>query len=89
MIRRAYEICSNEDELKKELDHLKTVFTVTNGYPCHLVSSVMEKLKKQQQQKQTTEDSEPPIQGSNLVPKTYDRYLKVPPGLTIDKESLG
>ena len=60
MIRRAYEICSNEDELKKELDHLKTVFTVTNGYPCHLVSSVMEKLKKQQQQKQTTEDSEPP-----------------------------
>ena len=46
MIRRAYEICSNEDELKKELTHLKKVFTVTNGYPQYLVSSVMEKTKK-------------------------------------------
>ena len=50
MTRRAYEICSNEDELTKELTHLRKVFTTTNGYPHHLVSSVMKKVKEQKQQ---------------------------------------
>ena len=58
MTRRAYEICSNEDELTKELTHLRKVFTTTNGYPHHLVSSVMKKVKEQKQQKSNTPSEE-------------------------------
>ena len=79
MIRRAYEICSNEDELKKELAHLKGVFTTTNGYPYHLVSSVMKKTKEQQQQKlkPTSEESEEPVTGDSPVEEKI-LMLKVP-----------
>ena len=80
MIRRAYEICSNEDELKKELTHLKRVFTITNGYPQYLVSSVMEKTKKEQQQKRTrstTEESED-SSSDDLENQEKTVMLKVP-----------
>ena len=71
MIRRAYEICSNDDELKKELAHLKLVFTTTNGYPRYLVTSVMKKTKEQLHQttnissnetKEPTKDDETTIE---------------------------
>jgi hypothetical protein len=45
MIRRAYEICSNEYELTKELTHLKDVFTNINGYPKSLVERILKKVK--------------------------------------------
>ena len=63
MICRTYEICSNEDELKKELAHLESVFITTNGYPYPLVSNVMKKAREQQQQKlqPTSEGGEEPI----------------------------
>ena len=50
MIRRAYVICSNKEELDKELAHLKKVFTTINGYPHSLVTSMMTKIKDQQHQ---------------------------------------
>ena len=79
MIRRAYEICSNEDELKKELAHLKSVFTTTNGYPYHLVSSVMKKTREQQQQKlkPTSEEGEEPVTEDSQVEEKI-LMLKVP-----------
>ena len=64
MIRRAYEICSNEYELTKELTHLKHVFTTTNGYPKFLVESLLKKAKASKNlevtetSEITTEDSE-------------------------------
>ena len=53
MVRRAYDICSNETELHKELNHLKDVFTTTNGYPRNLVSNVMKKAKDEQEKEET------------------------------------
>ena len=53
MVRRAYDICSNETELHKELNHLKDVFTTTNGYPRNLVSNVMKKVKDEQEKEET------------------------------------
>ena len=46
--RRAYEICSTEDGLVKELGHIKKVFTTINGYPKNLVWNVMKKVKDDQ-----------------------------------------
>ena len=45
MIRRVYDICSNEENMTKELKHIKEVFTEINGYPRNLVESTMEKVK--------------------------------------------
>ena len=47
IIRRAYEICSAEEELSKELAHIEKVFTITNGYPRSLVISALRKVKQQ------------------------------------------
>ena len=79
MIRRTYEICSNEDELKKELAHLESVFITTNGYPYHLVSSVMKKAREQQQQKlkPTSEEDKEPVTGDSRVEEKI-LMLKVP-----------
>ena len=47
MIRRAYEICSNDKEREKELTHLKKVFTEINGYPVNLVEKTLKKVKEE------------------------------------------
>ena len=81
MTRRAYEICSNNEELTKELEHLKKVFTTINGYPHSLVVSVMKKIKDQQQQEEREEspdeaDEECPADEQPTEPKFL--MLKVP-----------
>ena len=79
MTRRAYEICSNKEELKKELTHLRNVFTTTNGYPHHLVTSVMKKVKEQQQQRNTpNEEIKEPIDDDDQSSKPTLLMLKVP-----------
>ena len=58
IIRRAYEICSTEDSLKKELSHIKQVFIETNGYPPHLVTSLLKKAKEKSEPSNTEETSD-------------------------------
>ena len=79
MTRRAYEICSNKEELTKELAHLRKVFTTTNGYPHHLVSSVMKKMKEQQKKsdKPSEENKEPTKKDDNSTEEKL-LMLKMP-----------
>ena len=58
MIRRAYDICSNEQELTKELDHLKEVFTNINGYPKGLVERILKKVKAEKNTEVTETSSQ-------------------------------
>lgn len=58
MIRRAYDICSTEEELTKELAHLREVFTKVNNYPRHLVETTMKNVKEERNTTQTTDDTE-------------------------------
>ena len=46
IIRRAYEICSTDTALKMELSHIKKVFIEINGYPPHLVTSLLKKANE-------------------------------------------
>ena len=46
IIRRAYEICSTDTALKMELSHVKKVFIEINGYPPHLVTSLLKKANE-------------------------------------------
>ena len=57
MVRRAYDICSNEDELTTELTHLREVFTRINGYPSHLVDTIMKNVKDERNTTRTEENS--------------------------------
>ena len=57
MIKRAYMICSNEEVLKKELDHLRNVFTGINNYPQKLVEATMKRIKEEISAPQTTENN--------------------------------
>ena len=56
MIRRAYEICSNDEEREKELTHLKKVFTEINGYPVNLVEKTLKKVKEERTRPTNKED---------------------------------
>ena len=58
MIRRAYDICSNEEELTKELTHLREVFTGINGYPRNLVETTMKNVKDERNATRTTANTE-------------------------------
>ena len=79
VIRRAYEICSNDSELNKELAHLKEVFTTTNGYPKTLVTSIMKKVKERNEETTaplSTPDEENP--DTEAPANTKLLMLKVP-----------
>ena len=58
MIRRAYEICSNEHELTKELTLLTDVFTNINGYPKSLVERILKKVKAEKNEPVTETPSQ-------------------------------
>ena len=46
MIRRAYMICSEKDDLQAELSFLSTTFHTINGYPLRVIKRSMEKMKE-------------------------------------------
>ena len=78
MVRRAYEICSNENELKKELAHLKKVFTTINGYPHSLVCSIMKKVKEQKKEEKDNKKTEDKKKTNDESTEPKLLMLKVP-----------
>ena len=46
MFRRAFLVCSEKNDLEKELSHLKFVFTKINRYPGKVVYSTLQSVKK-------------------------------------------
>ena len=53
LIRRATMICSNTEDLEKEIKHLESVFCEINEYPAIVVKKVIEEERTRQQQQQT------------------------------------
>ena len=47
MIRRAYIVCTDKNELNSELAYITEVFKNTNGYPTHIIKKCLDKLEKQ------------------------------------------
>ena len=77
IIRRAYVICSKEEDLSKELAFITKVFTETNGYPRNLVTNVLRKVKDSQNEAEelTPNAEENPNDDST---KTKVLMIKVP-----------
>ncbi|KXJ10661.1 hypothetical protein AC249_AIPGENE9575 [Exaiptasia diaphana] len=50
LVKRAYNICSNEDLLKQELHHLRKTFHEINGYPNWVIDNIISEVKNKQGQ---------------------------------------
>ena len=45
LIRRAYTVCSNDNLLWEELNHIEECFTEFNGYPKWLLKQILDSFK--------------------------------------------
>ena len=77
LVRRAYDICSTEVELKKELSHLRNVFTEVNNYPHNLVDTTLKNVKEERSKPRTT-DTEETEEGGEAENESTTLMLKVP-----------
>ena len=50
LVQRAYTVCSTDQYLQNELDHLKNVFHMKNGYPKWVINQVLDQVKAEQQE---------------------------------------
>ena len=57
LFRRAFNICSTEDSLQREVNHLKKVFTKINGYPSKIVHKILHEVRES-----TNKETTPPTQ---------------------------
>ena len=48
LLLRAFVVCSNEQLLNKEIEHLRNVVRHTSGYPKALIQNVISKVKEEQ-----------------------------------------
>ena len=77
IIRRAYEICSTDENRQRELDFIFKVFTEINGYPKSLVQSMMEKSKEKFENNTTSEEKDTETENQENDKKA-PLILKVP-----------
>ena len=50
LVQRTYTVCSTDQYLQNELDHLKNVFHMKNGYPKWVINQVLDQVKAEQQE---------------------------------------
>ena len=77
IVRRAYEICSTDENRATELKFIHDVFTRINGYPRYLVDSILKKFEDKHRATPPPESSPPnPNEDEEKVGPTL--ILKVP-----------
>ena len=52
LTKRAYDVCSTQELLQKELNYIEKVFRVDNKYPNWVIKKVFQQAKQKQQQQQ-------------------------------------
>ena len=72
LFRRAFIVCSHEEYRKKEINHLKFVFTKINKYPMHIVEKTLKEVQEKIQASTT-------IQNNNQVPDTTNAEPSITP----------
>ena len=73
LLLRAFVVCSNEQLLNKEIEHLQNVFHHTNGYPKAVIQNVISKAKEEQpaQSVKITERHQDDVSKSYLLTLPY------------------
>ena len=57
LTKRAYDVCSKQELLQKELNYIEKIFRANNNYPNWVIKKVLQQAKQQQQQQQITADA--------------------------------
>ena len=70
---RAFVVCSNEQLLNKEIEHLRNVFHHTNRYPKAVIHNVISKVKEEEsaQSVKITESHQDDVSKSYLLTLPY------------------
>ena len=73
LLLRAFVVCSNEQLLNKEIEHLQNVFHHTNGYQKAVIQNVISKVKEEQsaQSFKITESHQDDVSKSYLLSLPY------------------
>ena len=50
LTKRAYDVCSNQERLQKELNYIGKVFRIKKNYSKWVIENVLQQAKQQQQQ---------------------------------------
>ena len=50
LTKRAYDVCSNQELLQKELNYIEKVFRANNDYPNWVIKKLLQEVKQQEQQ---------------------------------------
>ena len=74
MIRRAYMICSDEEDLKEELTFIANTFQTINGYPSHIIKRSLDKMKT----KMTTIDPPEDPDDNNSEEEKAQPFMIIP-----------
>ena len=73
LLLRAIVVCSNEQLLNKEIEHLRNVFHHTNGYPKAVIQNAISKVEEEQsvQSVKITESRQDDVSKSYLLTLPY------------------
>ena len=77
LIRRAAMICSQPEDLQREINHLEKVFCETNEYPTSIVKRIIEEERSRRQQRQREETTEPPATNNQEEEEEEEEEEKV------------
>ena len=55
LTKRAYDVCSKQELLQKELNYIQKLFPAKNNYPNWVIKNVLQQAKQQQQQQITAD----------------------------------
>ena len=71
LTKRAYDVCSNQELLRKELNYIEKVFRVNNSFPNWVIKKVLQQAKQQQQQQQQQQQHQPQQITADTAGKNY------------------
>ena len=57
LIQRAFTICSEDEEIEKEIDYLQKIFQEVNGYPKKVVENTIRKVRNKNRQQESSSDA--------------------------------
>ena len=70
-------ICSQPEDLQREINHLEKVFCETNEYPTSIVKRIIEEERSRRQQRQREETTEPPATDNQKEEEEEEEEEKV------------
>ena len=94
LVERAYLICSTPSLLEKELNHIRTGFRNTNGYPNWIINQLFKKVKAKKRDplpnsNVSNKNEAPQTSNQTIVEKHDDKKLSSYDTISRRKKRIG